>query len=128
MDLGGKDSQDRPGPRVAPLRILYHLALVYHRDVVAGLEIQLFRRRRDVGVPLPHVLLLSGGEAAVDPAVEKCLLGLHRKEPEGREIYPRLRPFQPFEALKGLPGVGPADVKDEMTLHGPGLGVLVLGI
>ena len=128
VDLRGQNAQDGPGPGVAPLRVGDHLALVNHRHVIAPPQLQLFRRGGYVGVLLPQVLLLAGGEAAVHPGVQKRLLGLQGQKAQRRQVHPRLRPHQPLKAGVGLSGIGAPQVKDEMAAQAAGLRVFVLGV
>ena len=128
VDLRGQHSQDGPGPGVPPLGVGDHLALVDDRHVIAPLQGQLLRRGGHVGVPLPEVLLLPGGQAAVHPGVQQGLLGLQGQQPQGGQIDPRPGPDEPLESGVGLARVGAPQVEDKAAAHGPGLRVLVLGV
>ena len=63
-------AQNGACPRVAALAVGYHLALVNHRDFVTLFQVQLFGGGGNVGVVVPVVLLLPGGQAAVKPGVK----------------------------------------------------------
>ena len=128
VHLGGEHPQNRPGPGVPPLGVGDHLALVDHRRLIAALEIQLFCRGGQVGVPLTEVLLLASGQRAVHPRVQQGLLGLQGQKAQGGQIDSGFRPDQPLEPSVGLAGVGAPQVENEPAVHGPCLGVFVLGV
>ena len=89
MDLRGLHAQNGPRPGVAPVGVGDHLALVDDGHVIAGFQIQLFGRGGDVGVLLPAVLLLAGGEAAIHACVQQCLLGLQGEQAQGGQVDAR---------------------------------------
>ena len=102
VDFGREDAEYRPRPGVAALGVGYHLALVYDRAVEAALERELFGRGGEVRVALADVLLLAGGEAAIDAGVEQRLLRLEGQEPERGEVDARARAHEPLEGVVGL--------------------------
>ena len=106
VDLRGQDPQDGPGPSVTPLAVGDHLALVDDRHVVGGFQLQFFRCGGHMGVLLPAVLLLAGGQAAVDPRVQQNLLGLQGQQAQGGQIHAGGGLLEPLKAGVGLAGVG----------------------
>ena len=128
MHFLGKHAQNGPRPRIAPLPVADHLALVDDCHVEMPLHIQLFRRSRHMGIPVPHILLLAGGEAAIHAVIQQRLLRLQRQQTKGRKVYASVRPNEPLKARIGLARVRPADVHHEMPLQGAGLRVFVLGV
>ena len=70
VDFRCLNTQNGPGPGIAPLAVGDHLALVDDRHVVDLLQVQLFGGGGHVGVLLPAVLLLAGGEGAVHPGFQ----------------------------------------------------------
>ena len=106
VDLRGQDPQDGPGPSVTPLAVGDHLALVDDRHVVGGFQLQFFRCGGHMGVLLPAVLLLAGGQAAVDPCVQQNLLGLQGQQAQGGQIHAGGGLLEPLKASVGLAGVG----------------------
>ena len=91
-------------------------------------EVQLLRRGGHVGILLPQILLLSGGEAAGHAGLQESLLGLQGQKAQGGQIDPRGGAHEPLEAGVGLAGVGAPQVEDEAAVHGTGLRVLILGV
>ena len=81
-----------------------------------------------MGVLLPAVLLLAGGEGAVHPGFQQNFLGLQGQEPQGSQVDPRGGGLEPLEPGISLAGVGAPDVEDEPAGHGTGLGVLILRV
>ena len=128
MDFRCLDTQNGPGPGIAPLAVGDHLALVDDRHVVDLLQVQLFGGGGHVGVLLPAVLLLPGGEGAVHPCFQQNFLGFQGQQAQGGQVDPRGGGLQPLEPGIGLAGVGASDVEDEPAGHGTGFRVLVLGV
>ena len=128
VDFRGQYPQNGPGPGVPPLGVGNELALVNDGHIPMALQVQLFRCGGGVGVPLPDVLFLPGGQGALHPRVDQSLLGLQGQQAQGGQINPRLRPYEPLKARVGLSGVGAPQVEDKAAVHGPGLRVLVLGV
>ena len=113
---------------MAPRTVGNHLALVDDGHVIPGFQIQLFGCGGDVGVLLPAVLLLAGGEAAIHACVQQCLLGLQGQQTQGGQVAARPGLLEPLDARVGLARVRPAQVQDEVPGEGAGLRVLVLGV
>ena len=128
MDLRGQNAQNRPSPGVAPLLVGNHLALVNHRRFVAPFQVQLFCGSGYVGVLLPHVLLLAGGQGTGHPTVQKGLLGLQGQQAKGGKVNPCFSPPQPLKADIGFSRVGAPQVEDKVPVHRPGFWILVLGV
>ena len=91
-------------------------------------QVQLFCRGGHVGVALLPVFLLAGGQRAGNAGIQQQLLCLQRQQPQRRQIYAGARGLQRLKAGIGLAGVGAADVQDKVPLHGPCLGIFVLGV
>ena len=128
MHLRREHAEDRARPGKAALPVGDHLALVDHRHVVPRGEIELFRRGRDVGIPLAAVLLLAGRERARNAKIKQPLLRFKREQTERGEIYARFGFAQPLKPGVGLAGVRPAGMENEVTLHGARFRVLVLRV
>lgn len=128
VDLRRQDPQNGPGPGIAPLPVGDHLTLVDHSHLVGLFQVQLFCGGGHVGVSRPAVLLLTGGEAAVDAGIQQNLLGFQGQQAQRGQIHPGAGLLKALKPGVGFAGVGAAQVKNEVAVHGPGLRVLVLGV
>ena len=128
VHLRRQHAENRPGPRVTPLPVCDHLAFVDNGRVIARPEVQLLCRGGDMGIPFAPVLLLAGGQAAINARVQQRLLRFQRQQAERREIHAGRHAFEPLEARIGLSRIRAAEVQDKVPLHGTRLRVLILRV